>query len=158
MNRPIADGCLIDVSTTAEEAGFRVPVALTVAAWYEAVAWDTGGMHSEEGRLWDVARSTGRSCGCRVISLKALPSKRSTPWQCGHLTGYHGPSCPPTKIRDDGVPPEWSIQNSPAVNRFQPLPRHGGGCCKQYPSIERELQELYFAVWLSSLKPPRLTN
>jgi len=35
----LADGTLIDVSETAREAGFRVPVALTRAAWFDCVAW-----------------------------------------------------------------------------------------------------------------------
>lgn len=52
----IADGVLADVSVTAREAGFRWPVALTAAAWAEAVAWDEGnaGIQDEAGRLWDV--------------------------------------------------------------------------------------------------------
>ncbi|BCF95689.1 hypothetical protein PPGU19_002580 [Paraburkholderia sp. PGU19] len=35
----IADGVLIDVSADANEAGFKVPVAITAAAWAEVVAW-----------------------------------------------------------------------------------------------------------------------
>ena len=34
----IADGILIDASELAREAGFKYPVALTTAAWQEAVA------------------------------------------------------------------------------------------------------------------------
>ncbi|MHB1669229.1 DUF6573 family protein [Thiomonas sp.] len=57
----IDDGVLIDVSTTAREAGIVWPVALTSAAWADTVAWTdttearkgyTG--QSESGRLWDV--------------------------------------------------------------------------------------------------------
>jgi len=58
----IADGILIDVTETAREAGFTVPVALTQEAWSDCVAWNdatdtakgdyTG--QSEAGRLWDV--------------------------------------------------------------------------------------------------------
>lgn len=58
----IADGTLIDVTETAREAGFRFPVAMTAAAWADAVAWSeadekrkpayTG--QDEAGRLWDV--------------------------------------------------------------------------------------------------------
>lgn len=52
----IADGAMFDVSTTAKEAGFSVPVAVTSAAWAEAVTWDSenGGGQDETGRLWDV--------------------------------------------------------------------------------------------------------
>lgn len=55
----IADGILIDVSQTAHKAGFRLPVALTAAAWADCVAWDNSDSErqtaqDEEGRLWDV--------------------------------------------------------------------------------------------------------
>lgn len=57
----IEDGQLIDVSTTAHEAGVVWPVALTSAAWVDCAEWTdqtekrkgyTG--QSESGRLWDV--------------------------------------------------------------------------------------------------------
>ena len=56
----LADGYLVNVSRTAREAGFRVPVALTRAAWEDCVAWseaDSDRKHwpqDEAGRLWDV--------------------------------------------------------------------------------------------------------
>lgn len=55
----IADGLLVDVTQTAREAGFRVPVAMTAAAWDKAVAWsDTDSARQtpqdEAGRAWDV--------------------------------------------------------------------------------------------------------
>ncbi|MHB1668830.1 DUF6573 family protein [Thiomonas sp.] len=57
----IADGVLIDVSTTAREAGIVWPVAMTSAAWADTVEWtqateDRKGYtgQSESGRLWDV--------------------------------------------------------------------------------------------------------
>jgi len=55
----IENGVLVDVSETAREAGFRVPVALTRTAWGDCVSWgtdaDLGICHQDEtGRLWDV--------------------------------------------------------------------------------------------------------
>lgn len=56
----LADGVLVDVSTLAREAGFRVPVAMTDAAWADCVSWcDADAVRgaegqSEAGRLWDV--------------------------------------------------------------------------------------------------------
>ncbi|WP_342770176.1 DUF6573 family protein [Xylanimonas allomyrinae] len=50
----IEDGVLVDATETAREAGFAVPVALTAAAWADAVAWNHGGGQDEAGRLWDV--------------------------------------------------------------------------------------------------------
>ena len=51
----LADGVLIDVTDTAREAGFRVPVALTAAAHAAAVEIPPGVTGQDEvGRLWDV--------------------------------------------------------------------------------------------------------
>lgn len=35
----LEDGDLVDVSALAQEAGFRVPVAVTRAVWADCVAW-----------------------------------------------------------------------------------------------------------------------
>lgn len=50
----IADGCLVDITATAREAGFKVPVAMTdgVAELVDATATANG--QSTRGRLWDV--------------------------------------------------------------------------------------------------------
>jgi hypothetical protein len=56
----IEDGELIDVTETAREAGFKVPVAITRAVWIDCVEWteETGKRKAvyqdEAGRLWDV--------------------------------------------------------------------------------------------------------
>lgn len=60
----LQDGGLVDVTATAREAGFRVPVALTAAVWGDCVAWD--GRHEEvsqdeAGRLWDVLAMAGQA-------------------------------------------------------------------------------------------------
>ena len=66
----IEDGVLIDVSTTAREAGIVWPVALTSAAWSDTVQWGDaddkrkgGGAcwQSESGRLWDVVWMASRA-------------------------------------------------------------------------------------------------
>ncbi|MBN2713160.1 MAG: hypothetical protein JXR97_12130 [Planctomycetes bacterium] len=54
----IADGVLVDVSEMAQEAGFIIPVAVTVALYAEVVtpseeATETLGQ-SRDGRLWDL--------------------------------------------------------------------------------------------------------
>ena len=53
----LADGVLVDVTSTAREAGFRVPVALTQRVWTDVN--DLSGRHvsagqSPGGRLWDL--------------------------------------------------------------------------------------------------------
>lgn len=51
----IADGVLIDVTETAKEAGFKMPVAVTAALWAECVTVPHGiSEQDERGRLWDV--------------------------------------------------------------------------------------------------------
>lgn len=54
-SQAIADGELVDVTGLAEEAGFKIPVAMTSAAWANCVAVppDADGQ-DETGRLWDV--------------------------------------------------------------------------------------------------------
>ena len=55
----IEDGVLVDVGSTAQEAGFKWPVALTAAVWADCVAWTEDDSRQqvyqdESGRLWDV--------------------------------------------------------------------------------------------------------
>ena len=52
----IEDGVLVDVSETAREAGFKIPVALSRSVWERLVALPEGykGFQDEAGRLWDV--------------------------------------------------------------------------------------------------------
>ena len=52
----IEDGILVDVSETAREAGFKIPVAVTRTVWERLIALPEGyqGFQDERGRLWDV--------------------------------------------------------------------------------------------------------
>ena len=70
----LEDGVLVDVSTTAKEAGITFPVALTQAAWADTVTWTDDDTEqsphpgqSERGRLWD------------VVCLARFTIKRSPP-------------------------------------------------------------------------------
>ena len=50
-----ADGILVNVTTTAQEAGIKYPVALTRAVWCQFVEVPEGvSCQDEQGRLWDV--------------------------------------------------------------------------------------------------------
>ena len=69
----IDDGVLIDVTDTAKEAGFRIPVAVTAALWAEYVTVPDGVQGQDErGRLWDVlfmllvAIRSGRESGAEI--------------------------------------------------------------------------------------------
>ena len=70
----IEDGFLIDVSETAREAGFRIPVAVTHTVWERLVALPDGycGYQDEAGRLWDVLWMA------RHYALRASGSDRVT--------------------------------------------------------------------------------
>lgn len=62
----IDDGMLVDVSHTAQEAGFSFPVALTRAAWSDCVEWSEADSkrqthQDESGRLWDVLWMASRA-------------------------------------------------------------------------------------------------
>lgn len=86
----LADGVLVDASALAKEAGFKVPVALTAAAWADCVAWDQAREsypQDETGRLWDVltmARfaARGQPSAQRVnVELLRVPSQGHCPQQ-----------------------------------------------------------------------------
>lgn len=52
----IADGTLVDVTTTALEAGISLPTAVTQAAYADCIAWNekNATYQDVDGRLWDV--------------------------------------------------------------------------------------------------------
>lgn len=53
----LRDGALIDVSTTAAEAGFKTPVAVTAGVWGACIKLTPAAeraCNDEAGRLWDV--------------------------------------------------------------------------------------------------------
>ncbi len=52
----IDDGVLVDVTDTAREAGFKIPIAVTRTVWDRLIALPDGyrGFQDEKGRLWDV--------------------------------------------------------------------------------------------------------
>lgn len=93
----LADGVLVDVSTLAREAGFKVPVALTAAVWADCVAWPKEDPRQDEpGRLWDVltmARLEARRHGnLQVVPFRVLRVPRGgTQPALTQLTLHIGP-------------------------------------------------------------------
>jgi hypothetical protein len=72
----LRDGVLLDVSTTAREAGFKYPVALTAAAWAQCVAVPPGVLWQDEAcRLrnvvWLLACTARRGNGGRGTRIGA---------------------------------------------------------------------------------------
>lgn len=84
----IADGCLFDVSKVAQEAGFRISVALTQSVMIDCVKWPEsvearkpGTGQDENGRLWDVltmAHHAARGAGGSqrvTFSVRRVPTE-----------------------------------------------------------------------------------
>jgi hypothetical protein len=62
----VADGVADDVMVLAppadtDEAGYRLPVTFTKAAWRDLVEWDDEPCQDEAGRLWDVLTMVRRA-------------------------------------------------------------------------------------------------
>jgi hypothetical protein len=78
------DGCLVDVTDTASEAGFRAPVAITRGAWEDCVTWDEDDTRrqtyqDERGRLWDVLFMARIAAGRNLRTDSALYEIRRVP-------------------------------------------------------------------------------
>ncbi len=63
----IDDGVLVDVTDTATEAGFMLPVAVTRSVWDQYIEWDHSDNNrqtyqDESGRLWDVLYMARQAC------------------------------------------------------------------------------------------------
>lgn len=81
----LEDGVLIDATQMAKEAGFKLPVALTAAAWADCVAWTDEDIRQQtyqdaSGRLWDVlimaafaVQSAPESLYPSLFSLMRIP-------------------------------------------------------------------------------------
>ena len=77
----IEDGALVDVSATAREAGFTVPVALTAALWHDVndIPEHLGSIADAKGRLWDVlwmgrhAARTSRGDAAEIVYKLHMP-------------------------------------------------------------------------------------
>jgi hypothetical protein len=62
----LEDGVLVDVTETAKEAGFKIPVAVTDAVWHDYIEWENvknkKAIQDTEGRLWDVLSMLRFAC------------------------------------------------------------------------------------------------
>ena len=69
----IEDGMLVDVTTTASEAGFNYPVALTRGVWDQYVEVPEGVEGQDQnGRLWDILNMLNFAIKSRKESESSL--------------------------------------------------------------------------------------
>jgi hypothetical protein len=102
----LADGVLVDVSATAREAGFIIPVALTELVFNDCVRWTDAnrqrrGYQDEAGRLWDVLSIASRAArsaenrnrariGFELVQIPRFGPRRTKPIPV-HLKMVIGP-------------------------------------------------------------------
>ncbi len=88
----LEDGASIDVTETAREAGFRVPVAATAALWTDigAIPPSKRGIQDVAGRLWDVlwmARLAARQGGSEAVYRLTMHVGRTSHYQVKLVSG-----------------------------------------------------------------------
>ncbi len=83
----IADGVLVEApEKICREAGWKIPLALTIAAWVDCVAWTEEETKRKrcpqdvEGRLWDVLYMGMRAARHHIARCEASPEL--DPGQC----------------------------------------------------------------------------
>ena len=95
-SQAIEDGFLIDVSKTAKQAGFKIPVAISIIVWESYIAWNDKDnnrqtIQNTEGRLWDVLYM------CYVAIKKAATNSASLLYQL-HVIPKNGKSTKPKLV------------------------------------------------------------
>ena len=80
----LADGVLVDVSTLAKQAGFKIPTAVTDTVWHSFIEWSHDDSQKQthqdtDGRLWDVlsmlrfAIAKASDTSCIFYKLHVVP-------------------------------------------------------------------------------------
>lgn len=110
----IEDGVLVDVTSTAREAGITFPVAMTRSAFEDLVAWapENGAWQDESGRLWDVVNMTrfailrGRDTDRVRVDLLRVPNRpgarRAESAHCWAQCGPGDDAAPVITLMRDG--------------------------------------------------------
>lgn len=112
----IDDGVLIDITEAAAEAGFKIEVALTAAAYQDCVSWTEAdnqqAYQDETGRLWDILTmamyAARKGAGSSSVSFKVLripKDGKSRAPQVAHLKMEIGPT-------EEGVPAITIMQHN----------------------------------------------
>ena len=112
----IDDGVLIDITKAAAEAGFKIEVALTAAAYQDCVSWTDAdnqqAYQDESGRLWDLLtmamnaarRSAGNSSATFQV-LRIPKDGKSRALKVAHLKMEIGPT-------EEGIPAITIMQHN----------------------------------------------
>ena len=87
----LADGVLIDAGALAQEAGFRLPVAITAAAWARLCGLDGGGQ-PPAGPSGPDRAAVGRAF--HGVPCESVPGQDPVPGCCSGFAG-----CPATGAR-----------------------------------------------------------
>lgn len=69
----VEDGMLVDVTETAKEAGFRIPVRITALVHTVCTPPDSNKIESYAGRLWDVLNVARFTIKCKGKNENILP-------------------------------------------------------------------------------------
>lgn len=77
----IEDGVLVDVSETAAELGFRLPVAVTAAVWTRCVDWESEEAGQDEKGCTDFPDRAARFDQPDSESTACLSVRRNSPRQ-----------------------------------------------------------------------------
>ncbi|HEY8900583.1 MAG TPA: DUF6573 family protein [Chthoniobacterales bacterium] len=108
----LADGMLVDVTSTAREAGWRWPVAVTAALWQVVETIPSRHSYqSAEGRLWDVvwmaSRAAKASRGGDRLAFELIMHRDSTRKKYVHLIAHVGPGDDPSPVVTIGFPEDF---------------------------------------------------
>lgn len=108
----LEDGVLVDVTSTAREAGWRWPVAVTAALWQELQTIPAKAQWQDwKGRLWDVvwmaAQAAKRSRGGDRIVFELLLTREGTNRKYVQLLAHVGPGDTPEPVVTIGFPEDF---------------------------------------------------
>lgn len=112
----IRDGVMVEAPEDVRtDAGYRIPVVFTAAAWADLVEWDGDGLQDETGRLWDVL-TTMRAAA--KASLAAGGQRRSFDTYRVPLrtpTGKRSRATTPQRVTSDLVVQAYDAVGTPCI-------------------------------------------
>lgn len=120
----VADGTMRVVdATTSVEAGFKIRVVMTTAAWTELVTWERDDTtQDEEGRLWDVlymtqiaARAVRNDDSSILVTIGRVPNRA--------ISGQLSRAEKPERVTFNAVVQAYDRSGAPCLTIFLPEER-----------------------------------